>query len=177
MRCRITSAAFRPLSKLPWLRTALLTTIPSGDRVVVRLRGALETAMLGKPCSSIDALVSPRVRHIVNDWDPADDITFVGASKNPLSTTPFSCPYQAAFYNVDDARDYLKSRADAVGYMRRLSGKVLVCDCTLPRDICWAEILRAFFDELVPDDSSVSPGSGSAFSPTRNGIATPLVRE
>ena len=139
-------------------------TIPSGDPTLVQLRARLSIVVPGEPFAHVGAefLVLPRVVHVDCEVDWVDDVsTFVGCAKIPQHTSPYSCPFQGAHYSPDAARSYLDSRADVAEFIKKLSGRTLICTCSQTPHSCWAQILRDRFALLFGDDITGSYGSGT----------------
>ena len=117
----------------PWVRAAMWATIPSGAPAAVRNRSRLLEAMAGKPfVPSTDNVVSPRLMHSADLDDYVRDLySYVGFAKMTQHTSPYSCPYHGEHYSADAARSCLDSRADIADLLGRLSGRTLVCNCSM----------------------------------------------
>ena len=159
MRLTVTSAEFSPLLKLPWVASALRATIPSGYLRLVALRQRLTEAIVGHAAVQVDGAV-PTVIHVQSlPAGLCGKSVFVGAPINEQHTSPYTCPFQGSAYCVSSARQYLHARAD-LDFFSRLLGRVLYCDCALPKHECWAFILAEFAAEVsCHSDSPISDGS------------------
>ena len=82
MRSTVLAPAFQPLVDFPWVRLALMATIPCGTEQMVHIRRRLGEALLGYPLRP-RSREPPVVLHA--EYSPADlppDYVFVGFPKN-----------------------------------------------------------------------------------------------
>ena len=135
-----------------------LGTMPSGESAIVGLRRNLAKLLFGpgsfSEFMSGNPMVIPSVSHAA-DLVPSADIICVYCCSDVSSISPWSCPLPSGSFSTVEAWKLINTRADADGWLARLSAKTLLCRCRLPPHECWAWMLRlAFIEEwgTGPDD-------------------------
>jgi hypothetical protein len=142
-----------PLLKFPRVKRCLLATIPSGCPGIAEAREAVERTRCGFDCFDPDAnLVVPEIVHQENT-NIDSSYTFVFDFGLPHTVSPYLCPYPEVFCNYESAKKYLSMRADIWTFLRRLSGRVLVCGCSFGRGTCWAGVLVDHFRGVFPSST------------------------
>ena len=140
---------------------ALVASYPSGDSNIVAVRDRLSRKLLGRPFSnslysSTCPYVAPFVSHSpMPMWERTPQYIFVGQRCEPGLPSPYICPCYYPHFDFDALRHFLYLRADLEDFLGRLSGMVLVCDCSFDSETCWAFLLQSAFCEVF--DTSVVP--------------------
>ena len=126
---------------------ALAASYPSGDEAVVCARDLLSAACMGRIrfCDIGEFCgPAPLVIHMSESFEMDSSVTPVGGSL-VTGISADACPFIGGSYCASSCRDYILSRADKCRFLRRLSGRKLLCDCSRDYCDCWAWILHSYF--------------------------------
>ena len=152
----------------PDFACVLVSTCPSGDPSIVRIRNDLRVAMFHS--SALDPLLSAPalLRHQSSPFGgapPSHAYVGIGLIDCQGRASPWANPYWLMSPEAPDFSYmyslYLDSRADLSSFLRPLAGKTLICDCNLASD-CHARLLVQRVNSIFCDRSVPAPAAACA---------------
>ena len=136
----------------PAMALVLLSTVPSSDPHVVRIREEILKIMPAPNVPPMDVVSLPRVRHVLGEFHCfPSPLVYVGCGYTDIQKRPsqYCNPYYFICTEPDDAielyREYLDNRADLVQFLSPLRGAELICDCACG-PWCHAMVLVEYVD-------------------------------